>query len=256
MARRLDSRYLYAMRKWAFWHPENRELEKQRGYAICTAARSGSNWLCYLLSSTGHLGHPREYFNCEARRQFDDPTYPAEPAGQFSRILTMGATPNRVYGLKVSPSQHDAISQSCAWTRLLPNLNFVWLQRRDVLGQALSAARAVQTGQFRSTVPASHPPTYDPHLIKESLVGAVRDQARWALFFARTGIVPLPVFYEDVVANPQATIDRIAELVGIRQQVVIRPDLIDLRVQRDATTEEWRARFLREEGSGDLVDPL
>jgi LPS sulfotransferase NodH len=244
------------MGKWAFWHRENRKLEEQRGYAICTSARSGSNWLCYLLSSTGHLGNPREYFNCEARRQFDDPAYPAEAAEQFSRILTMGATPNRVYGLKVSPSQHDAISQTCAWTRLLPNLKFVLLQRRDLLGQALSAARAVQTGQFRSTVPAKAPPTYDPNLIKESLVGTVKDQARWALFFARTGIAPLPVYYEDVVTNPQATIDRIAGLVGTRQQVVIRPDLIDLKVQRDALTEEWRARFLREEGGGDVLDQL
>jgi LPS sulfotransferase NodH len=244
------------MRKWLFWHPANSQAEKLRGYAICTSARSGSNWLCYLLSSTGHLGNPREYFNCEARRQFDDPSYPAEPAEQFSRILTMGATPNRVYGLKVSPAQHDSISQSCAWTALLPNLKFIRLQRRDILGQALSVARAVQTGQFRSTVPAKAPATYDADLIKESLVATVRDQARWTLFFARTGIVPLPVYYEDVVENSQAVTNRIAGLVGTRQRVVVRPDLVDLKVQRDAMTEEWRARFLREEGGSDVVDQL
>lgn len=244
------------MGNWHFRRPKNGEVEAPRGYAICTSGRTGSNWLCFLLSSTGQLGNPREYFNCEARRQFDDPNYPAEPAEQFRRILTMVATPNRVYGLKVFPPQHDAISPTCAWTRLLPNLKFIWLQRRDILGQALSAARAIQTGQFRSTVPANALPTYDANLIKERLVAAVKEQARWSLFFARTGIVPLPIYYEDVVVNPQTIIDRIADLVGSKQRVIIQPDLIELREQRDAVTEEWRARFLREEGGGDVVDQL
>jgi LPS sulfotransferase NodH len=74
-----------------------------RGYTICTTPRTGSNFLCELLSSTGVLGRPREYFNGAGRRLHDDPTYPDDPAGQFRRILTMGATPNGVYGLKVFP---------------------------------------------------------------------------------------------------------------------------------------------------------
>lgn len=244
------------MGNWLFRSPKNDEADVPRGYAICTSGRTGSNWLCYLLSSTGYLGNPREYFNCEARRQFDDPNYPAEPAEQFSRILTMGATPNRIYGLKVFPSQHDVISLTCAWTLLLPNLKFIWLQRRDILGQALSAARAIQTGQFRSTIPAATPVSYDANLIKNRLVMAVKEQARWSLFFARTGIAPLSIYYEDVVANPQAIIERIADLVGLKQRIIIRANLIELKVQRDTITEEWRVRFLREEGSGDVVDPL
>ncbi|MGP8122502.1 MAG: Stf0 family sulfotransferase [Xanthobacteraceae bacterium] len=34
-----------------------------RGYAICTMPRSGSNFLCQLLASSGCLGRPLEYFN-------------------------------------------------------------------------------------------------------------------------------------------------------------------------------------------------
>jgi LPS sulfotransferase NodH len=61
------------MSKWAIWQRKNPEVARKRGYAICTSARSGSNWLCYLLSSTGQLGHPREYFNVEARRRNTPP---------------------------------------------------------------------------------------------------------------------------------------------------------------------------------------
>jgi trehalose 2-sulfotransferase len=227
-----------------------------RGYAICTTGRTGSNWLCALLSSTGSLGRPREYFNWEARRQFDDPNYPADPTEQVRCILDMGATPNGVYGLKVFPTQHDAIASACAWTEVLPNLRFIWLQRRDLLGQAISFARASQTGQFRSTVQASTAARYDADFIRHGLVMFVKDQARWTLFFARTGITALPVFYEDVVSNPQGTVDRIAALVGLREPTPIRPELIEFRVQRDAATEEWRARFLRENGDPNAIDRL
>jgi LPS sulfotransferase NodH len=61
------------MSKWAIWQRKNPEVASQRGYAICTSARSGSKWLCYLLSSTGQLGNPREYFNVEARRRNTPP---------------------------------------------------------------------------------------------------------------------------------------------------------------------------------------
>jgi LPS sulfotransferase NodH len=166
----------------------------------------------------------------------------------------MGATPNGIYGLKVFPSQHDVVAPTCAWTSLLPNLKFLWLQRRDLLGQAISATRVVQTGQFRATVPATAAPEYDAHLIRQHLATTVRDQARWALFFARTAISPLPVFYEDVVADPQTVVDRIAAFIDVKQRAVIRSEVIELNIQRDALTEEWRARFLQEEGGRDVID--
>jgi trehalose 2-sulfotransferase len=227
-----------------------------RGYAVCTSARSGSNWFCMLLSSTGLLGYPREYFNFAGRRQFDDPNYPTETANQFDRILTTGATPNGVYGFKIFPHHHDAFAQNYAWTKLLPNLKFIWLKRGDVLGQALSSARSIQTGQFRSTLQASGVASYDPILIKTRLTTTVKEQARWSLFFFRTGIKPLEITYEDVEANPQAAVDQVADMIGIEERPPINLSIIELHPQRDRITEEWRARFLREEGSPDVLDNL
>jgi LPS sulfotransferase NodH len=227
-----------------------------RGYAICTTGRTGSNWLCALLTSTGVLGRPREYFNAAARREFDDPDYPLEPAAQFRRILEAGATANGIYGLKIFPHQHDTIAATYAWTELLPDLRFVWLQRRDLLGQAISLARASQSGQFRSTVAPRTPPRYDAGLIQECLATVVRHQARWALFFARTGIAPLPVLYEDIVADPQHVVGRVGALVGLGDAARIRPELVDFRKQRDAETEDWRARFIRENGDRNAIDAL
>ena len=227
-----------------------------RGYAICTTPRTGSNYLCQLLSSTGVLGRPLEYFNAEGRRIHDDPTYPDDPAEQFRRILTMGSTPNGVYGLKVFPFQHDTIAKTCAWTKLLPSLKFIALERRDILGQALSLARVAQTCQYRSTVQTRHPAIYDAALIRAILFKVIKDRARWSLFFARTGIEPLPVFYEEVAANPQSEVDRIATFIGDCAPAIVRPESIEVKMQRDTVTEEWRTRFRADHGGPDTIDPL
>ena len=136
-----------------------------RGYAICTSGRSGSNLLCQYLSSTGMLGNPLEYFNGSGRRLLGYLEYPDEPSRQIDWILTLGATPNGIYGLKAFPAQIEQIEKSIRWTELLPALKFVLLKRRDILGQALSAVRALQTEQWRASMPARGPAIYDLSLI-------------------------------------------------------------------------------------------
>jgi LPS sulfotransferase NodH len=212
--------------------------------------------LCQLLSSTGVLGRPREYFNVKGRRIHEDPDYPDDPAEQFRCILTVGATPNGVYGLKLFPEQHDVISRTCAWTKLLPNLKFIVLERRDTLGQALSLARASQTEQYFATDWPQGAEAYDGPMIRQSLRVIIGRRARWSLFFARTGIEPLPIFYEDITTNPQAEVERIAAFMGDCSPAIIRPELVNTTVQRDMVSEEWRTRFHAEYGDPDVVDNL
>src|ERR1700687_5667641 len=107
-----------------------RSERADRGYAICTSGRSGSNLLCQYLSSTGMLGNPLEYFNGAGRRMLGQPDYPDDPARQIDWILTAGATPNGIYGVKIFPAQFDQVEKAIRWTEMLPNLAFVLLRRR------------------------------------------------------------------------------------------------------------------------------
>src|ERR1700761_1294565 len=109
-----------------------------RGYAICAEPRSGSSLLGQILGSTGLLGRPREYFNAPSFRDSADfPDYPEDAESQLRVITTRGATPNGVYGLKVFSHQFEEV-KSLGWPERLPALSFIYLERRDLLGQALS----------------------------------------------------------------------------------------------------------------------
>lgn len=227
-----------------------------RGYAICTAPRSGSNFLSQLLASTGVLGRPLEYFNGAGRRYFDDPAYPDDPVLQIERILVMGATPNGVYGLKIFAHQHDWIVDSIRWAELLPELRFVFLKRGDLLAQAISWVRAEQTGQYRHSQPARAEPSFDTDKIAASLTSIATEYARWELFFARNGIGPVRLFYEDVVRAPQAAVDRVADLFDLMGAAQVDADRVSVRVQRDALAEEWHRRFVAERGDPNFVDRL
>jgi LPS sulfotransferase NodH len=227
-----------------------------RGYAICTSGRSGSNLLCQYLSSTGMLGNPLEYFNGGGRRLLGYPEYPDDPSKQIDWIVTEGATPNGIYGLKIFPAQVEQIEKSIRWTELLPDLKFVLLKRRDILGQALSAVRALQTEQWRASMPARGPALYDGAQIYERLQIAARDYARWDIFFARRAVAAAVIIYEDFLVDPQSAVDQVADLFGLRGQARAAGERIDLKSQRDAITEEWRARFLDEYRGRNELDLL
>lgn len=226
------------------------------GYAICATGRSGSSWFAKLLASTGELGTPQDFLNTPYQRRLYGKHYPADRHEQIRLILTEGRTANGVYGLKLFPLNLHNAAQSIAWTQLLPNLHFIHWRRRDILGQALSRHRAFQTLAWRSTQHSRAEPSYDGESILEGLEWVAIQDARWEVFFARNGIEPLRLVYEDVMAAPEAAVAAVATLVGLDKPPSIAPGLIELEIQRDALTEDWRTRFLREYGNPDDIDEL
>lgn len=230
--------------------------EARIGYAICGVGRSGSSWFAKVLGSTGVLGLPQDFLNTPYQRRLYGPSYPADRAEQVRRILTDGATSNGVYGLKVFPIYLYNALQRIRWTELLPNLRFVHWRRRDILGQALSRHRALQTLQWRSTQGTRIEPVYNGEEILEGMRWIAIQDARWEVFFARNGVEPLRLVYEDVMSTLQASVDAVARLVGVEGQPRIDPTQVELEIQRDATTEGWRARFLRDYGDLNEIDVL
>lgn len=217
-----------------------------RGYAICTTPRSGSNYACEILSSTGFLGFPQEYFNTKGMRDRGIESYSNSSDSQISYILTGGMSTNGVYGVKVMSPYFD-YGRRTRWVDRLPNLKLLYLERRDYLGQAISWVKASQTGVYRSNdKEIEKSPFYDVVAIRRQLETIARNNARWRIFFARNNLSPTWFTYEDVLARPDKLVDVVADLMGERVPNGIERTNINLEIQRDARTEEWRTRFLAE----------
>jgi LPS sulfotransferase NodH len=210
-----------------------------RGYAICAEPRSGSSLLCAALRSTGVLGQPREYLGMARFALLEK-----EPE-LLDRLLQEASTPNRVYGLKVMASHFD-IAAGSNWASRLPELQFIHIERRDLLGQAISWLRAEQTGQFHSRDPGSGTAHYDGRRIAGMVRRLGVSQLRWRLYFARNGISPLLLTYEEFADDLGGAARRVAAHVGLAEEPVVAFEGLRLGRQRDALSEEWRERFIRE----------
>lgn len=224
--------------------PQPESSSGLRGYAICTEQRSGSSYLCQVLASTGVLGRPLEYFNGPGMATFQ-PDYPPHAEAQLREITRQGATENGIYGVKVFSDTFDRFAPS-GWAQRLPNLRFISLIRRDLLGQAISATRLAQTNQYAADISAAREPFYDPLLIAREIHRLAWGQARWSAFFARCGIAPLYLEYDEIVINPQGTAEKVARLVGLDDPPTVNLQQVYTRVQRDSLSEAWRARFVAE----------
>jgi LPS sulfotransferase NodH len=216
----------------------------ERGYMICATPRTGSNYLCQLLASTGQLGKPLEYFNTGSRRKHTNPKYPKDRCAQIDIIRSMGATPNGIYAVKVLPLQYCRVRKSVNLLHELPNVKFVRLRRRDLLGQAISLSRARQTGQIMASNRTRTNPIYDLQDIKSCIRALQARELIWDQVMLEFGAQPLTLEYEDVVRDPQAAVDRVATLMGLAASPLINPALVRVTVQRDHETEAWRQRFL------------
>lgn len=222
---------------------------------MCGYARTGSTLLCNALQATGRLGYAQEYFNAVALNTAGGAPYPTDPAAQLLEIARRGTSANGIYGVKMFADQFDALA-GFDWIGALPNPAFVHLERRDALGQALSQVRAMQTGQWNSDQSATRKPRYDEAAILAELARVAGYRARWQMFFARNGIAPLWLTYEDVVTDPACAVRQVAALVGITDLAEPLSDPQTLTAQADGISTEWRARFITAQGDRSRLDTL
>ncbi|RWG56687.1 MAG: hypothetical protein EOQ64_12775 [Mesorhizobium sp.] len=212
------------------------------GILVCTSPRTGSNHLAGLMASAG-LGNPLEWFG--GRRLLEQPGYPRDARGQLLRALTEGRSSSGIYAIKLFASQFAQVAKKVNLPASLPNLHYVRLTRSDLLGQAISWARARQTRRFRSSEVNRASPRYDGEAIAESLEKILMENLAWDGWFAKNGLSFLALTYEQVQQNPRGSLEKIAQLAGV--EPVWGTNLgSGLEIQRDATNDEWRKRFLSE----------
>lgn len=205
--------------------------------AVAATPRSGSTLLSDWIRATRMLGRPAEYLN--GNRGVD--LSPAGIADTLRNVVAAGKTENGVFGIKLLADQFELLQDRIDWEDWFPNTKWIWLRRRDRLAQAVSLEIAHQSGAWTSRERVVRTPVYDEAAIRARLDRLDRFESVWEQHFARTGIRPLTLWYEDIVDARESVLGAISELVGV--QASIAADTGDLARQASEINAEWIARF-------------
>jgi LPS sulfotransferase NodH len=216
-------------------------------YAVCALPRSGSSLLCELLFGTGLAGAPAEYFDPATRKQFSS-RWATESFDEYVRTLLARKTgPNGVFGFKAHFFQLDEAFPGASLEEAFPGIRHVYITRDDRLRQAISWVRALQTRRWASDheVSVQLPEVFRRSQIDNLIAGVVERERRWEAFFAASGVEPLRITYEELVAAPGDTVAAVLRHIGIEAGRVPL-GTPTLRRQADELTEEWVCRYLGE----------
>lgn len=193
--------------------------------------------VCEDMVRTGVLGHPNEYF--APFRPDAGKDWQAELAALRER----GATPNGVTGAKLMANQLASVER-CLATFCEPgagthphvlsafrDAKWVWVRRRDTLGQAISLFLAEQSGIYHVAAGESElkrgasvhlsnfdertagDVTYNYEAILQRWNWFRTQDFRWDRFFALNQLEPLVIYYED--AAQETVAGQIAEFAGV-----------------------------------------
>jgi LPS sulfotransferase NodH len=221
------------------------------------------------LRATRRAGMPKQFFLPKSEGRYGDALgldpdsdYP----GYVRRIVETKTTRNEVFGFKLmswylddflarlrdTDAFGDAATNDLTMLRnAFPRLRFVHIMRRHKLRQALSTARALQTGLWKvqEGKAASREPQFDAELIEQSLKEAERQEKTWYTFFQRIGIEPFQVEYEELCRDYEGTIRGVLDFlrISLPRGAQIGPP-VTVR-QADEISQIWEERFLTERPS-------
>ncbi len=246
--------------------PFHNLLHPRRCYVVCAIPRSGSNLLTDGLHATRQAGRPKQFFLAKFEADYGakhglDPA--KDYAGYVRGIISAKTTSNEVFGFKLMSWYLDDFLSRLRGTHAFgdagtsdlellrnafPRLQFVHVFRRHKLRQALSKARAVQTGLWKvqkgKTI--QREPQFDAELIEQCLKEGERQESIWQCFFQQIGIDPFRVEYEKLCQDYEGTIRAVLDFlrISLPRRTQIGPP-VTVR-QADDISRAWEERFVAE----------
>jgi LPS sulfotransferase NodH len=224
----------------------------KKGILTLSEGRSGSSWLGKLCTQTGVLGTSSEWVDSKilgiSHKSISGEEY-------ADRIIEAASTENGFFLVKLFPRHihwfqlqfgFDLIS----YLRSIYDVRIVTVERHDQVGQAVSMAKAMQSGAWSSKQIASKAPIYDFDQICRSYFMIRRSYDYWASYLALRNLEFDTFYYEDMVTDPSPFVETVARHAGIAD---LPPMQNETSIQRNQSTEDWKARFQAEALSADII---
>jgi len=237
-----------------------------RTYVIASTPRSGSTLLCRLLWATGRAGAPKEYLNpmqlrdwelrlgIRRRDRWAAGTLRGPLVGAAMGRLRWG--PDRIaahlervrsrrssggwFGLKLHHHHRLRWFPDGRLPELLGTVRWIRIHRADRRRQAVSWARAEQTGQWASWQRPLLPPIYSRRQIDARWADLDAAERGWDQMLE--GQQSLQVCYADLVADPVGETRRVLGWLGVPDADSTPVPPPALTRQSDGLSERWVQR--------------
>lgn len=223
-------------------------------YAICSTPRSGSHFLGHLMKARIKAGHPLEYFHNKHFEVWQKRRESSKHTHILPYLESIRTTQNGVFGIKIHFGNLNTLEQHISIRELINTYKFVYVLRKNALAQAVSYAKASQTGAWISGMPEVRKPSYDRLLILEKLRDIYRDNASWECLFSLYQVDFHKVYYEDLVENTNQRLQNVAKFLNLEasDDAVTQETLLP-KQQSDSINQEWIERFLTETQETDIM---
>ena len=246
----------------------------ERSYLVLMSPRSGSNLLCVHLQKIEY-GRPVEGFHFSQRALqeiYGSKGDFSDPYRHIKTVLEYG-TVGGVFGLKFSWVEFELflkkarsliepggfeLNDAEMTDVFFPNAAYIHLKRRDKVKQAVSYARAMQTGIWK--VDAGQDNAYKNYILEakydrkhiETLFdNLLAFDLLWEQYLKRFRLPALELWYEDLAGSYYDKMREVYAFLNIERSEVIEPPL---KRQADDKSSDWVQRFRQEMPW--LQDPL
>ncbi len=206
--------------------------------------RSGSTAFAEIQSRTGRLGMPIEYCMGPIYRFFAAiMSLRGESGNLFDFIEKAACDSDGVFSMQIDLDRLDANSD--LQTRLLGYDSHICFARKDLVSQAISHFKAVFGDSWSNYHIGKSRIEYSREHIIESVRGISDQLNAWERYFRDHDLNPLRLYYEDVLADQDAQILRLAAFIGSEIEPEKGPRLSNLAWQpiRNKDNAEFRKRL-------------
>ena len=244
-------------------------------YLVCTTHRSGSSLFCEGLKDA-RLGDPNEYFDETLfgiwREKWSLPES-ADALTYLREMITRQTGADGVFGAKLMWHQTDLVRQMLQplfaadqpkakladlLSAAFPGVRYFWLKRSDATAQAVSLARAQQTGRWHSTetkgwvgvAPVAKQEHFDfaqIDTIRENLLGWDK---QWGKFFKTPGLPVQTLVYEEFTPRYVETMREALAFLGRKDSATCEIPAPRHEKLADAVSQSWQEQFLAAKAGG------
>jgi LPS sulfotransferase NodH len=183
---------------------------------LAITARTGSTQLCSVLESMSVFSTPTEILNARGVVQNIVQRTGAKSFVDYLDKLTNTDTP--YFAFKTSWSDFAPLSQ--AYRSIFPKVQFIFLDRFDVVAQAISLYKAMETGQWHSLTSAKYDVTnlsaeqIDVSRVQSLMKTLMDEKLQWERFFFSNELFVRHLYYEIIKDDWITAAKLIAEQFG------------------------------------------